>query len=188
MAQIPVREGHKTRDKIRVNDKFGGESVRSYSPLKGGRTSCGGPEDSKLEPKVGGWRYSLKKVGSHGSHRRLSFPSLSYPSGNTAVVGAIPSFYEEECSVPHPLSSELEAWVPPSPTLTHQASHAVPNNSHHVSNVLIFGEDHVSSRGQGSHVKGSKTQRGQDLTTSSARTPQWVFGHRDIMCAQEGGQ
>lgn len=72
---IPVREGYKTRGEIIANDKFGGEGLRMSQsllvlPLKGGRTSCGGPEDRKLEHNVGGrgW-YSSKKMGSHRSHR-----------------------------------------------------------------------------------------------------------------------
>lgn len=54
---------------------------------------------------------------------------------------------------------------------TYQVGHVIPNNSCHVRNVLIFGEDHLSSRGQGHHFIRLKTQRGQDLSPDTALTP-----------------
>lgn len=48
----------------------------------------------------------------------------------------------------------------PSAPYTYQVSHAVPNNSCHVLNVLIFGEDHLSFRGQAYHVIWLKNTEG----------------------------
>lgn len=83
---------------------------------------------------------------------------------------------------PIPLGSELK----PLALHTHPASHAVPNNSCHILNVLIFGEDHLSTRGQGHHFIWLKTQRGQDLTPASALTPRGVFCHQECyLCPEE---
>lgn len=150
-----------------------------------------------VAPKTENWRLILREgmaaliwkeqcgwwVAMDLRGRETSFPTLLA----TQQWEPFPFSYEKEkCSVTYPLSSELKALVPLFPTLTHQVSHAVRNNSCHILNVLIFGEDHLSSRGQGHHFIWLKTQRGQDLTPSSALTPRWVFSHQECYLCPEG--